>query len=124
MTGQIFRDDLVLEARTKELKFFADKQVWVKVPRQRAYDRIGRPLFSVRLVDTNKGDETEPDYRSRLVARQLKACDSSEASYFHPARPMEALRTVLSLAMTRCGDHLRIWVPSSPKRQQIGCLGV
>ena len=96
LTGQVLRDDLVLEARAKELKFFADKQVWVKVPRQRAYERTGRPPISVRWVDTNKGDETEPNYRSRLVARQLKAFDSSGASYFAPAPPLEALRTILS----------------------------
>ena len=124
LTGQVLRDDLVLEARAKELKFFADKQVWVKVPRQRAYERTGRPPISVRWVDTNKGDETEPNYRSRLVARQLKACDSSGASYFAPAPPLEALRTILSLAMTRCGSHQPIWDPDSPQRQQISCLGV
>ena len=124
LTGQTLRDDLVLEARVKELKFFADKQVWLKVPRQRAYERTGKPPISVRWVDTNKGDEAEPNYRSRLVARQLKACDSSGASYFAPAPPLEALRTVISLAMTRCGSHQPIYDPESPQRQQISCLDV
>ena len=124
LTGQVLRDDLVLEARAKEMKFFADKQVWIKVPRQRAHQRTGKPPISVRWVDTNKADEVEPNYRSRLVARQLKACDSSGASYFAPAPPLEALRTIISLAMTRCGSHQPIWDPDSPQRQQISCLDV
>ena len=123
LTGQTLRDNLVLEARVKELKFFADKQVWIKVPRQRAHQRTGKPPISVRWVDTNKADEEEPNYRSRLVARQLKACDSSGASYFAPAPPLEALRTIISLAMTRCGSHQRIWDPDSPQRQQIRMFG-
>ena len=84
ITGQVLRDDLVVEARAKELEFFTSKGVWVKVPRQRAFDRTGRPPISVRWVDVNKGDDVEPNVRSRLVARQLKALDTSGTSYFAP----------------------------------------
>ena len=41
-----------------------------------------------------------PNYRSRLVARQLKATDRSGETFFAPAPPLEALRTVLSAAST------------------------
>ena len=105
LTGQVLRDDLVLQARLKELEFFHSKGVWIKVPRERARAVTGRNPISVRWVDVNKGDELEPKYRSRLVARQMKALDKSGTSYFAPAPPLEALRTVLSLAMTRCGAH-------------------
>ena len=124
ITGQVLRDDLVVEARAKELEFFTSKGVWVKVPRQRAFDRTGRPPISVRCVDINKGDDVEPNVRSRLVARQMKALDSSGTSYFAPAPPLEALRTILSLAMTRVKAHQPIWDPCSPKRQQISGLDV
>ena len=75
LTGQPLRDDLVKIARAKELEFFCSKGVWLKVPRQRSFDRIGRPPISVRWVDVNKGDEYEPNYRSRFAARQLESND-------------------------------------------------
>ena len=124
ISGQVLRDDLVVEARAKELEFFTSKGVWVKVPRQRAFDRTGRPPISVRWVDVNKGDDVEANVRSRLVARQLKALDTSGTSYFAPAPPLEALRTILSLAMTRYKAHQPIWDPCSPKRQQVSGMDV
>ena len=78
----------------------------------------------MRWVDVNKGDEQNPVYRSRLVARQLKAHDRSGETYFAPAPPLEALRTVLSLAMTKVGDHQPIWDPDSPNRTQISLIDV
>ena len=46
LTGQVLRDDLVRQARKKELEYFANKHVWVKVPYQRAYDCTGRQPIS------------------------------------------------------------------------------
>ena len=61
----------------------------------------GKAPISVRWVDVNKGDDIRPNYRSRLVARQLKARDRSGQCYFAPTPPLEALRTVLSLSVTQ-----------------------
>ena len=124
LNGEILNDKLVREARAKELAFFCSKKVWVKMPISEARARTGRPPISVRWVDVNKGDDMVPNYRSRLVARQMKATDSSGASYFAPAPPLEALRTVLSLAMTRCGSHQPNWDGSSPQRAQISLVDV
>ena len=38
--------------------------------------------------------------------------------------PLEALRTILSLAMTKCGSHQPIWDPKSKQRQQISSIDV
>ena len=54
LTGQPLRDDLVKAARAKELEFFCSKGVWVKVPRQRSFERTGKPPISVRWVDVSK----------------------------------------------------------------------
>ena len=62
LTGQVLKDNLVVEARKKELEFFQSRGFWVKVPRQQAFQRTGRPPISVRWVDINKGDEVEPNY--------------------------------------------------------------
>ena len=124
LTGQVLKDSLVLEARAKELAYFHGKGVWRKVPKSYARSRTGRPPISVRWVDVNKGDEQNPNYRSRLVARQLKAHDRSGETYFAPAPPLEALRTVLSMAMTSMGEHKPLWDPLSPQRTQLSFIDV
>jgi len=78
----------------------------------------------VRWVDVNKGDDMVPNYRSRLVARQLKARDTSGQSFFAPAPPLEALRTVLSMAMTKVGNHVPDWNPLSATRTQISLVDI
>ena len=85
---------------------------------------IGRAAITVRWVDVNKGDELNPNYRSRLVARQLKARDPSVESFFAPTPPLEALRTVLSMTATTMGSHRPDWDPSSAKRTQISGLDI
>ena len=124
LTGQVLKDELVKKARAVELAYFNSKGVWRKVPRRRSRDETGRPPVSVRWVDVNKGDELNPNYRSRLVARQMKVLDHSGQSFFAPAPPLEALRTVLSLAMTSVGKHRPIWDPSSPDRTQVSFIDV
>ena len=109
LTGQVLNDALVLEARAKELSFFYSKAAWQKAPKATARAATGRPAISARWVDVNKGDDLCPNYRSRLVARQIKAQDHSGNSYFAPAPRLDAPRTVISMAMTRVGSHEPIW---------------
>ena len=124
LTGQVLKDELVKAARAKELAFFHSRRVWLKVPKAHARAKGGRPPISVRWVDVNKGDDVQPNYRSRLVARQLRAMDLSGQSFFAPAPPLEALRTVLSLAATSVGKRRPNWDPESPKRTQISLVDV
>jgi len=123
-SGQVLRDDLVQAARHQELKYFADKGVWKKVPVAEARRRNGKAPISVRWIDINKGDDANPRYRSRLVARQLKSRDSSGTSYFAPAPPLEALRSALSFASTAIGGHVPNWDPQSEDRTQLMLLDV
>ena len=109
LTTQALKDSLVEEARAKELTYFHGKGVWLKVSISRSRAATVRPPITVRWVDVNKGDHQNPNCRSRLVARQLKAHDKGGETYFAPAPPLEALRTVLSLAMTQVGEHKPIW---------------
>jgi len=124
LTGQILNDELVIKARAVELSFFHSKGVWTKKPKSHARAKTGRPPISVRWVDVNKGDDLNPNVRSRLVARELKALDKSGQSYFAPAPPLEALRTVLSLATSKIGRHQPDWNPDSPNRQQVSFVDV
>ncbi len=124
VTGQVLRDDLVKEARLKELEYFNTKGVWRKRPKGDALRRTGRQPISVRWVDVNKGDDLNPRYRSRLVARQLKAMDRSGRSFVAPTPPLEALRTVLSFAATKIGTWTPNDDPSSERRMQLGFLDI
>ena len=87
LTGQVLRDVWVDAARATELAYFHSKNVWVKVPKHEARKATGKSAISVRWVDVNKGDDVNPNYRSILVARQIKALDHSGDSFFAPAPP-------------------------------------
>ena len=54
VTKQPLRDDLVLEARAKELGYFNTKGVWLKRPLGETKATTGREPISVRCVDINK----------------------------------------------------------------------
>ena len=109
---------MVGEARQNELEFFDARGVWINVPTQRAFKRMGCPPISARWVGVNKGNENESNCRSRYVARQMKALDTSGASYF--ASPLEALRTILGLAMTKRAPTSPYGTRSAATYQQHG----
>ena len=64
--------ELAREARQKELQYFEVKKVWELRDSGEAVRRQGKPPISVRWVDVNKGDDNEPNSRSRLVAREIR----------------------------------------------------
>ena len=47
-----------------------DKKVWGRMTRREA-NRRGIKIVGVRWVDINKGDNQNPLYRSRLVAKEF-----------------------------------------------------
>ena len=83
ITGQLL-DLLVRLARNEELAYFESKGVLHKRPRSEAYQRMGRPPITVKWVDTNKGDDANPKYKSHLVAREVR--HAGEETIFAPTR--------------------------------------
>ena len=81
------------------MEYFNSKNVWEKRPTSEALERTGKQPISVRWVDVNKGDDLEHNYRSRLVARDIKK--KGDPSIFAPTPPLESLRSVLSLVATK-----------------------
>ena len=77
---------------------FRKHGVYVKVPIQQCWDETGRAPIGVIWVDVNKGDEEFPDYRSRLVAQEIKM-DKRE-DLFAATPPLEAKKMLLSWAVT------------------------
>ena len=69
------------------------------------WEKTGKGPIAVRWVDINKGDETHPSYRSRLVAKEFRTKVDPELYAATP--PGECLRLLLSqLAMNDSFDLL------------------
>ena len=68
LTGSVLPTELVREARRAEIEFIHSFGVYRKVPVTKAMEVTGKQPIGVRRIDSNKGDEATPDYRSRLVA--------------------------------------------------------
>ena len=83
----------------------------------------GKGPISVRWVCTNKGDMEHPNVRCRLVARQIRHPGTD--SVFAPTPPLEALRTVISCAVTQFeGEPKKTWLPTSPERMQLSFVDI
>ena len=65
----------------------------------------GGKIIGVRWVDVNKGDSTDPDYRSRLVGREFSIC--RDDALYDATPPLEALRLIISHAATILDDGPR-----------------
>ena len=45
--------------------------LYVKAPIEECKRKTGKMPIAVRWIDINKGDAREPNYRSRLVAKEI-----------------------------------------------------
>ena len=71
-TGQLLKGNHVEGARQEEMVYFEKKDVYTTVPLQEAYDRTGKVPVGVRWVDVSNGDDIVLNYRSRLVAKDIR----------------------------------------------------
>ena len=123
LTGQPLPDDLVLSGKRKSLEYLKSKHVWEVVPESECRHITGRDPISVRWVCTNKGDHANPNVRCRLVARQIR--HPGIDSVFAPTPPLEALRTVISFAVTQYeGEKKKTWAPESEDRMQLSFIDI
>ena len=123
VTGQPLRAEWVKEARRKELEYFATKGVWAKRRREEAFEKQNKAPITVKWVDVNKGDDDHPNYRSRLVAREIRR--AGEESFFAPTPPLESIRLVISLAATDLpGQELHDRRPDSEMRTQVSVMDI
>ena len=58
----------VKEARGKEIEYVREMGVYDKIPRHQAV-RNGWKIIKTRWIDINKGDDLNPNYRSRMVGK-------------------------------------------------------
>ena len=123
LTGQPLDDALVEAARRQELEYFNSLPVWELRPWAEARARQGKPPISIKWVDVNKGDDECPNYRSRLVAREIRR--PGESPIFAPTPPLESIRTILSLAATDlCGEPKHVRDANSMQRTQVSFIDI
>ena len=76
--------------------------MYKNVPIQKAIHMTGKKPIGIRWIDTSKGDQANPEYRSRLVAKEIKRHSMEEM--FAATPPLEAKKILFSLAMQRSQD--------------------
>ena len=83
-------------------------------------------LISTRWVDVNKGDDKNPVYRSRLVAKEFKRLGLDDDDLFAGTPPLEALKLLVSAAATAgaSGSQNRCMLIADVSRalQTVRCL--
>ena len=100
-TGLALDKAQVQKARIEELEYVRSKNVWTKITRAEA-QRQGMKIVKSRWIDINKGDDDNPVYRSRFVAKEYNT--GEEPGLFAGTPPLEALRYIVHLAATRRKD--------------------
>ena len=92
---------MMIEAKRKEM----DRCKRMKVCRVATKEYLERDeevkMISIKWVITNKGTEEHPMAKARLAAREFNTGDK-RGELFAGIPVLMAMRTVISLAMTRC----------------------
>ena len=113
--GGWLNKEMVIEARREEMGYVKRRHVYDRVPWSQAKERTGKNPIKLRWVDTNKGTDKEPLYRSRLVAMEFKR--DSRLDLYAPTPPLEAMKLILSNAASRSeGESQRVIMAVDIKR--------
>jgi hypothetical protein len=91
LTGKYLDFEKVVQGRLKELQKFADRRVYVHVPRSKAMSDPEGKFVKTRWVQTQKGDEV----RCRFVAQEFAHGDPRE-DLFAGTPPLFAARLLTS----------------------------
>ena len=87
--GGELRMPLVRKARAEEMEFVRSRDIYSYSTVNERLSRTGRPPIGTNWVDTNKGDDDNPKYCSRLVATEVRRPWSEK--WFAATPPTEAL---------------------------------
>jgi hypothetical protein len=102
LKGGELKMEEVNKARGEEVGYMIKRTIWRLTPTAECWRKTGRAPIGTRWVDTNKGTESDPDVRCRLVARDFKVkADKGREDLFAATPPAEAERMALSRAVTR-----------------------
>ena len=85
----------VKKARAEEIDYVNKMKLYTKVPISERYAKTGKAQIAVRWIDINKGDAIDPNYLSRLVAREINTHKRDDL--FAGTPPLEALKSIIAL---------------------------
>ena len=100
VSGASLDPSAVRRARAEEVEYVRTMKLYTKVPIDECYTKTGKGSTIVRWIDINKGDSLNPNYRSRLVLREINT--SKMDDLFAGTPPSEALKMIIS--MTTSGN--------------------
>ncbi len=73
ISGEAMIKELVEAATKVEMETFKKHGVYEKVPPiEKCWVEAGKGPVGVKWVDTKKGDKAKPEYRRRLVAKEVR----------------------------------------------------
>ena len=107
VTGMPLDRKKVQQARREEIEYVRNKKVWTKIPRAEA-QRKGYKIIKTRWIDINKGDDENPVYRSRFVAKEFNT--GEVPGLFAGTPPLEAARYLVHDAATWTGHEKIIMI--------------
>ena len=98
ISGEPLDTEEVNKARSEEIIEVRKHNVYTKVPITECWDNTGKAPTGTRWIDVNKGDSVHKEYRSRLVAQEIKM--NKREDLFAATPPLEAKKMLFSLAVT------------------------
>ena len=104
--GECFQKEEVEKARSVEMQYLHKQEVYLLVPIEQCFEEARTPPIKTRWLDTNKGDPTHPNFRSRLAVKDIKAAKRPEDQLpanllFSSTPPLEAMELLCSLWATK-----------------------
>ena len=82
------------------MTYVRDHQVYEHSSIRECYERTGAAPIDTRWIDTNKGDEDNPQYRSRWVAKDFRK--AWVEAIFAATPNIESVRLLLADAANNC----------------------
>ena len=101
---------LVYAARCRELRYLQERKVYAYSTWREAIRRSGKPPLRLKWIDSNKGDPSAPNFRSRLVCTEIRPRGAE--AIFSATPPLETLRALVAKAAsedpTNASDPFRV----------------
>ena len=98
LSGKDLDPKLIKEARAEDMRELKKHTAYEKVPLEECWGNAGQDPIGTRWVDVNKGDNVNPEYRSRLVAQDIRREEREDL--FAATPPLEANKVLMSMAVT------------------------
>ena len=98
--GRPLNPKMVQEARDQEMGYVRHHKVYHYSSIKECFQKAGAAPIETRWIDTNKGDEENPSYRSRWVAKDFRK--AWVEAIFAATPNIESVRLLLADAANNC----------------------